>query len=533
MNFLNRRARLYKRVSSDEQKHNNSLPYQDEVLNNFCKSFNITIVGIYVDDGYSAMSFERPDWKRMLNDTKKNKGAADLLLFKDWSRFSRAENMGESYMMLYKLNKMGLEVQAIEQIIDFNIPESLHLISIYIASPAVENLRRASNTRNGIRRSLKDGRFCNNPPFGYSKQRDERNKPFLTIIPEKAKIIQRVFTEYLEGGNPKDIIARARKSAGHLNGNSTFQKIITNPVYAGLIRIPAFQDEPEQMVPGIHTPLISQDIYYAAVRKYKFDTSPKPRTMDLNMPLRGVIICDSCSHQMTGGRSRGRHGGYFYYYRCLKCEGYNFSVKKTHDELETILSGISLNQEQIDLFISEVDKEMKAVINENRWESDKLEKELRPLEAQLQSLETKFISNQIDFETYQKHFPALRGLIAEKRLKLESIQEGKDDVIDLFRATLPKMKDMNLLYASCNAENKQLFLKLLFPLGLYKSKKGHRTPELFDLFDPKAAIDAGLVIGNKSDKSVYMAVTPFSSQPGSVIEPSIVPLLQFISKLAA
>lgn len=535
MKWLNRKALLYTRVSSDEQKNNNSLADQLDRLQTFCKVMKINVVNVYTDDGFSARSFDRPAFGQILSNTKQNRKAADLLLFTNWSRFSRAENMGETYMMIDRLKRMGIECQASEQPIDFSIPESHLLLSLYIASPAVDNLRRASNTRNGIRRSLKDGRFINNAPFGYINARDDRNKPVLTKAPENAKVIERIFHEYITGGIPREIIMRARKQAGKpLSGNSTFSKIITNPVYAGLIRVPAWGEEPEQLFKGIHEPIISEDIYYAAVAKLKYDTSPKPKVMDPNMPLRGMIACGNCHHQMTGGRSRGRHGGYYFYYRCLKCEGFNFSVKTAHKELEAILQAISLNSEQVEYFISEVEKELKNLILENSSNSIRLESELKTLEVQLSSLETKYIQNKINFETYEKHYPKLRGAIAEKRLQLDEIRNDKSDVLELYRETLPKLIDMNLIYDSCSFEDKQTLLKLLFPLGLYKNHKGYRTPELYDLFDPKAAMDAGLMIGSQKKDGLISPVSLQCSQTGIRIEPcNPIKLLQFIHKLAA
>lgn len=535
MKWLNRKALLYTRVSSDDQKNNNSLSDQLDRLQTFCRVMKIEVVQVYTDDGFSARSFDRPAFGQILSNSKANRKAANLLLFTNWSRFSRAENMGDTYMMIDRLRKLNMEVQAIEQPIDFTIPESHLLLSLYIASPAVDNLRRASNTRNGIRRSLKDGRFINKAPFGYVNARDERNKPILTIIPERAKVIERIFNDYLSGGIPREIIMRARKQTDQpLSGNSTFHKIITNPVYAGLVRVPAYGDEPEILVSGIHKPIISEDVYYAAIAKLKYDTSPKPKVIDPNMPLRGMIACGNCHHQMTGGRSRGRHGGYYFYYRCLKCEGFNFSVKTAHKELEAILKAISLSDEQVDYFISEVENELKSMIAENNHQAQRLQSELKNLEQQLSSLETKYIQNRIDFQTYEKHYPKLRGVVAEKRLALDEIRNEKSDVLELYRATLPKLIDMNLIYDSCNFEDKQTLLKLLFPLGLFKNHSGYRTPELYDLFDTKAAMDAGLVIGAQKKDGLLSPASLQCSRNGNRIEPStILPLLHFIQKLAA
>lgn len=211
MNWLNRRAILYKRIS-DEDQSNYSLDAQQDQLLSFCKVFNIEIVKIFTDDGYSAKTFDRPAFNEMLRFIKANKKAADLFLCTNWSRFSRCEELGVTHNMITTIQRLGVTPQAIEQPIDFDNGESSKLLlSIYIASPAVENMRRASNIKLGIHRAKKEGRSINKAPFGYRNARDERNKPILEIVPEQAKLVARIFTEYLTGDIPGEILNRARR----------------------------------------------------------------------------------------------------------------------------------------------------------------------------------------------------------------------------------------------------------------------------------------------------------------------------------
>lgn len=75
-----RKAILYIRVSTDEQADGYSLPYQEERLRTYCRQHNIEAVALYKED-YSAKSFERPEFKKLLAYIKSNKGAVDLLVF--------------------------------------------------------------------------------------------------------------------------------------------------------------------------------------------------------------------------------------------------------------------------------------------------------------------------------------------------------------------------------------------------------------------------------------------------------------------
>lgn len=531
MNWQNRKAILYKRISDDDQS-NYSIADQDERLIRFCEIWKIRVVANFTDDGYSAKNFDRPGYKNIWSQVKGNKNLSDLILFTNWSRFSRAE-MGETFMEIYRFQKAGIEVQAIEQPLDLNIPENHLLLAIYIASPMVDNLRRASNTINGIRKSNKEGRYCGLAPFGYLNTRDERNLPRLNVDALKSQIIEGIFLDYLKRDDPKLIIKRAREQGLTVRGHSVFQKIITNPLYAGLIKVKAYRDEQEQIIKAVHEPIVSEEIYWAVVQKYKVDTTPKPKIYSESLHLRGLVRCESCDHPLTGGRSRGRHGGYYDYYRCLRCNNQNSRAEVAHKQLSQILQAISLKPEFIHRFIHHFENKLKIYIAGNTENTIRLRREIESLEANLQSLESKYIENRVTFDTYDKHYPLLRSEIATKRLKLDEINTGKSNMLELLRVALPKMMNLDTLYNGLPVDLKHELIRLMFQSGLYKTKSGYRTPSLLDLFDQKAAMEAGLVIAETLTKSIITMEKDKLCTVGEGTRNGIEPLLRFILRVAA
>jgi site-specific DNA recombinase len=131
----------------------------------------IKVRQISIED-YSAKTFLRPEWKKLMVYLRRNKGSSDLLLFIKWDRFSR--NTSDAYQMIATLKKLGVEPQAIEQPLDLNVPENKMLLAVYLASPEIENDRRGQSTKAGIRRAKKDGRWMGKAPKGYAnKVRDD------------------------------------------------------------------------------------------------------------------------------------------------------------------------------------------------------------------------------------------------------------------------------------------------------------------------------------------------------------------------
>lgn len=85
-----KRAACYTRVSTDEQAREGlSLPGQEERLRAFCASQGWQVAGLYVDDGYSGTTLERPGMRRLLADIAA--GQVDLVVVYKLDRLSRRQ----------------------------------------------------------------------------------------------------------------------------------------------------------------------------------------------------------------------------------------------------------------------------------------------------------------------------------------------------------------------------------------------------------------------------------------------------------
>ena len=80
----------YLRLSREDgdKLESDSIRNQRSLINDFVKQHpEITLVDEYVDDGYSGTNFERPAFKRLLEDVKKKK--INCIIVKDLSRLGR------------------------------------------------------------------------------------------------------------------------------------------------------------------------------------------------------------------------------------------------------------------------------------------------------------------------------------------------------------------------------------------------------------------------------------------------------------
>lgn len=74
--------------SDGDQQESNSIKNQRALLNDYMgKHPELHKFDEYVDDGYSGTNFERPDFKRMMQDIEKRN--VNCIIVKDLSRFGR------------------------------------------------------------------------------------------------------------------------------------------------------------------------------------------------------------------------------------------------------------------------------------------------------------------------------------------------------------------------------------------------------------------------------------------------------------
>ncbi len=313
-------AYLYVRVSTDEQKRKGySLPEQEDRLLKYCAYNNIEVKGIYRED-FSAKDFNRPEWKKLITTIKSKSSKEDKnILFIKWDRFSR--NIEYAYEMIGMLRKYRTTAMAIDQNIDFSVPESTVMLAVYLSVPEAENSRRTLNTANGIRRAKQMGRYPNKAPIGYINLTLVDGKKIIAPKQPEAGIIRWGFHQLAKDTHTIEEIRKMTYDKGLKCSRSHFFRIIHNPVYCGLIPI-KFNSEEQQMVKGTHEPLISESLFYEVqhITTTKRKITTKTDDMKAMFFLRGFLVCPVCNRKLSGSFSQGSTKKYPYYHCQGKCK---------------------------------------------------------------------------------------------------------------------------------------------------------------------------------------------------------------------
>lgn len=100
-NNTNYTAGLYLRLSKDDEQSGESVSIgtQRSILLDHCQQQGYTVYKVYVDDGYSGMNFNRPDFQNMLEDIED--GNINMVITKDLSRLGRDYIMTGYYSEIY------------------------------------------------------------------------------------------------------------------------------------------------------------------------------------------------------------------------------------------------------------------------------------------------------------------------------------------------------------------------------------------------------------------------------------------------
>ena len=500
---MKRRAIIYTRVSTDEQNNGYSPSDQKDKLHKYCEHNNIEIVGFHHDDE-SGKSFDRPEWIKIMSFIKKNRNYVDNIIFLKWDRFSR--NVAEAYITIRDLKKLGVEPQAIEQPLDFEIPESKIMLAVYLAAPEVDNDRRALNVFHGIRREKKEGRWLGSCLRGYKNIRDENNRPIIAHEGGKQQeLVEKAFKEFASGlYNIEELRRKLNKEGLKCNRNS-FWMLLRNKGYIGKILVPAYKDEPAQWVEGIHEPLINLTTFYTVqdiIEGRKKKLPNKYTTVRDEMPLRGFLSCPRCGRNLTGSASRGKLGGKFYYYHCDRNCKERQRAKDVNEVFANLLGDFSAKPKAMNLYSKILKDRLKQNNNSGKAELEKLFKETAKQKQRLKNAKDLMLDGEISASECREMKIEIEekiNLLNVEELKMKEGLENHDTKID---SCLEVLLALDKYYVARNTTTKQRIVGSVFPEKLIFENNKYRTPKMNEVVELICRKDKPFEDGKKEKQSI-------------------------------
>ena len=463
---------LYCRLSCDDdlQGDSNSIRNQKMLLKQYADEHRLRNVKFYVDDGYSGSNFDRPDFKRMIDDV--DNGRVSTVIVKDMSRFGR-DHILVGYYTKYYFAEADVRFIAVYDQVDSelnpddDITPFKNILNEMYAKDCSKKIRAVMKAKGNAGKHL-----ATHPPLGYKKDANDKEK---WIIDEQgAETVREIFSLCIKGYGPTQI-ARILTERGvdtpvvyfHKHGLPTPSKIrdgseiwsqktvagiLENLEYTGCTVNFKTYKKSYKSKKRIELPqedwLIFENTQEAIIDRQTFDTVQKirqckrrPTPMGEMNALSGMLYCADCGKKMYLCRcTTMKQAEYFNcssYRKTLKrtCTSHQITVKAVEtllleDLRRTVRFAKSQKQTFLQFLQNNADEKEKQELKANTRELTAAEERIKALDKIIQSLYEDKVAGKLSEERYLK--------LSET---YESEQAGLTEKVKALKATLEKRKE--------------------------------------------------------------------------------------------
>lgn len=454
------RVAAYARVSTDKDEQEDSFERQVDYYTRYISSNpKWTLVDIYSDPGITGTRADkRPGFQKMIADCKEHK--IDRILCKSLARFAR--NTVDALNYIRQLKELGITIFFESQNIDTATSGGDVLLTILAAMAEEESRTISKNVKWSMEKKFQKGDFLLNYTRFLGYTRDENHK--MVIVEEEAKIIRRIFNEFISG-KPIAVIRKELMDEGipaPCGGKewhyTTIYSILHNEKYYGaalmgktykpdVLSKKRYKNEGQvQMYYAegvIENPIISKETYQLAqlefqrkaelIKNHGFGQS---RLTTVSGCFYRKIKCGCCGNYYVRNIQHTKKGFNEVYYTCgtrrqnaSKCAQQGIKESLIKEAFVDCVNKLSVN---IDEIKSVVKLALKDVIIENPNDVlEEFDKQLETLQNQMAVLAKRKNEKLITEEEY-----AIQG----DKISI-AIDKVKEDKINYEFASIQQRKD--------------------------------------------------------------------------------------------
>ena len=508
-----KRVSAYCRVSTALEEQESSFESQVKYYTQYITNrAEWTLVDIYADEGISGTNTtKRKDFLRMIDDCMA--GKIDMIITKSISRFAR--NTVDCLYYVRKLKEKGIAVYFETENIN-TLGSTGELLLTILSGLAQDSSRNQSDvTRWGIQRQFENGRVLVNTTrfLGYDKNKEGE----LVINENEAKIVRRIFREYLEGKSYNGIAKSLMKDGiKTVTGNikwwdSTISGMLENEKYYGdaLLqktitinflkhkRVDNKGQAEQFMIEENHPPIISKETFDAVQaekirRASKYSNVEGDRQKYCNKyPFSGKIFCADCGSVYRRREWNSNNPSKKFVWQCKTYiqKGKEACAAKAVDEelLEDAFIRV-FNQlyENRQGFIKTLAENIEKVLLQKP--SDKvieaLDDSIEQLKTELKRLIRFQTNNGMDDEVYREEYKRVSGELEElrnKRLEYDnktilndSLKGRMDEIIEIVKGRQEALQEFDESIFNALVEKIEVISPTHF---VFELKSGARVEE--------------------------------------------------------
>lgn len=461
---------LYCRLSRDDENEgvSGSIKNQTEILQQYAAENSFKNTRLFIDDGFSGTTFNRPAFNEIMKLGEEGKIAT--LIVKDHSRLGRNRLVVGS-LLEEEFDRMGIRYIAIMDNID-----TKNVISDLVPMQDWFNEWHAKNTSDKVRKVFKSkgesGKpLTSNPPFGYMKSPDDK---YQWIIDEPAsEIVKRIFKMCVSGMGPSQIANKlsAEKvptpteywiSVGRKCGNppsvpfhwcpAMIANILKRQEYCGdtvnfRSTTKSFKnkkrvDRPESewiIFENTHPAIVDRDTF-KLVQKIREGRHRQTRTGKVSI-FSGLVFCEDCGQKMyyQSGKKDRRDPPHFMCSSYSKnpdtCTSHYIGEKTLTNLVLESMRRVFLNiqafeKEFVRKQVESYDSDKKKELTAKRRELEKAKKRIAEIDKLIQRIyEDNVIGKLSDerFATLSNTYETEQKELKEKLPEMESYLEAETD----------------------------------------------------------------------------------------------------------
>ena len=313
------RVAAYARVSADKDAAFHSLEAQKDYYDSYIKAHpDWQLTGIYSDNAISGTKEDRPEFMRLLADCRA--GKIDLVVTKSITRFAR--NTVVLLEAIRELKKLDIDVY-FEKENMHSISSEGELLLTLLALYAEEEARSASeNQKWRIKKKFEQGQTTQGKLLGYRLKNN-----VLTVVPEEAEIVKRIFKDYLSGASITGIVKGLNRDHippvySDVWNHSSIYTILTNEKYTGSMilqktYVPDFRTKkrvknkgqvPKYHVAHSHEAIVSEEEFEQVRQRLQFNRENPIIPRGEPHLFSGLIKCGQCgSSYVRRNRGKGKY----------------------------------------------------------------------------------------------------------------------------------------------------------------------------------------------------------------------------------
>ncbi len=485
---------IYLRVSTKEQaqkgdnKEGYSIPAQREACLKYIKDRGWNLVDEYVDRGESARSSQRPQLQEMLSKIKKDK-SIDAVIVHKIDRLARNMEDHVAIKAILKRRDVALVsvVENIEDSASGRLIEGIHALmaEFYSANLGME-------TKKGMIQKARQGGWPEMAPIGYKNVQTPVSGRLIRTVEvdeERAPYITEAFKLYATGNYSllelQEVLTkmglRSRPNTKHPSkpiSKSNLANILQNKFYTGIVVWDGMETK------GVHTPLISKDIFDRVQEVIKIHNQAGERKRKHPHYLRGTLFCGECSSRMSSLLAKNR---YLYFYcigqkRHNGCQQKYIEISDLEKAIEDFYKKIQLPKEWVEKLVAEFEKEMlekeSTAIAEQRF----LTRKMTQLSDQKYKVLEAYYNNAISMDMLKTEQKRISDEMANFENRLDLITNRLEESSKVIELALKMAANCHLAYQKANPKTRRVFNQAVFKKVFIKNKKVDRV-EHFGLFD--------------------------------------------------